>query len=406
MNKPMTSRAIITLFAISAQFANASPNFGTIATPQSGHTLEYPAAAYYGSDLHLFASDRNISAGTSELRWCRPPYSGTSLACTWSTIDGGTGNLKIFGEIKTYSWSGDGKLHVFYVNQFGSTQLLRHGWFDGTSWQFENLDGAGGANGRISALIGGGGTIGAAGFTSGGTNWLFVSYFDATNGNLRLGWRPSTSNTWSFQDQDGHDSLSGHLNGVMGGYSTLVATATHLHIFYSDSTNFDLRHSWWGGGSSWSFATRDGNGSFTNNSVVSAIGAVYLSGVLHIFYTDQVTADIIHAWDGSAWSFLAHDTPGTLAHNGSACADGTYLRLTYSLSSSGDLRLSSSAGGTAAWSKGTIDGQVNDSLSGTIDANVGLYSACAANSAYFWILYTYDVAGVKSLRFAYIGPPS
>ena len=46
----------------------------------------------------------------------------------------------------------NGMPHVFYLEDWCNGPL-RHGWWDGSRWHFETLDGAGGARGRVKAAV-------------------------------------------------------------------------------------------------------------------------------------------------------------------------------------------------------------------------------------------------------------
>jgi hypothetical protein len=173
------------------------------------------ANAVFDGDLFVFYRDAaagNLRVGRRTDHW------------VFATLDGAGGtNGRVNSDVgwdaaaATYG----GVLHVFYRDiTFGN---LRHGRFDGSTWRFETLDGAGGTNGRLNTTIGT--SIAVTRF--GGA--LHVFYVDGMHSNIR---RARLTTAWTFSTIDGAGGTGGRIAGDVG-YNT--ATAVYdgaLHVFY------------------------------------------------------------------------------------------------------------------------------------------------------------------------------
>jgi hypothetical protein len=168
-----------------------------------------------------------------------------------------------------------------YVFSYDSTAgNLRVGWRT-DDWRFRRLDGAGGINGRIAADVG---SDSAAAVFDGD---LHVVNTDDTNGNLRHGRFDGTS--WRFETLDGAGGGSGRVVGTVGSTPSTAIFGGMLHVFYVDRTNTNVRHAAFDG-SSWVFGTLDGAGG-AGGRIQGDVGyqtsAIVYGARLHAFYFFQ-----------------------------------------------------------------------------------------------------------------------
>jgi hypothetical protein len=157
---------------------------------------------------------------------------------------------------------------------------LRWGQRTGSAWSFATIDGAGGTDGRIDANVG----EDQAAVAYDGA--LHVFYYDRTHGDLRHGWYDGSS--WSFETLDGAGGGAGRLAANVGLRLTALNSAGTLHVFYVNSIG-DLRHARYDG-SSWSFETLDGaggGGGRIDANVGWNTAAAIFSNKLHVFYFRQ-----------------------------------------------------------------------------------------------------------------------
>ena len=379
--------------------------YATIDTPALDRTSEQPTIVMYQNAPHIFVSDRDLGTNRTRLEWCQPGFGTT---CTWTVIDGAADDLAIpaGSMIKPVVWSGgDQRLHLFYIHRGSSGWgVLRHAVHTTSGWFVENLDGAGGASGQIFANIGGV-QIGALDFAP----YLYVSYYDASNTNLRIA-RLSPKTGWTFSTIDGDGATLGRINGHVGINSTLVALGGYVHALYSDATTSDLRHARLGS-RGWAYETIDGNGSPTSlptsDYVISPIATVVSGGWLHIMYNHPAWGGITHAWtSGGAWGYAHHDgNAGALAvTSGGGCTEGDVMYFPYGIGSDSDLKVTSSVA-SSPWDYVVWDGHVNDGW-GRIAAPVGKYSACVAATSRLFIVYTHELGGGRqAIRYAVTDPP-
>ncbi|MFJ6901788.1 hypothetical protein [Streptomyces hokutonensis] len=241
-------------------------------------------------------------------------------------------------------------LQTFYND--ASNGYLRHAWSDSSGWHSEVLDGAGGANGRLTANLGGTPTVTVY------NNTLQVFYYDVTHHGLRHAWSDSTG--WHFESLDGSDStIAGHYSSDVGKTPNVVATPDgRLQVVYYDQTNGNLRHAY-SDATGWHFENLDGDpgslGHLDSNLGTDPTSAVF-NGRLHLFYRDIGNGNLRHAWDDptTGWHFETLDgdagsTAGLNADTGStptAVVYGSTLQLFYYDNTNGNLR--------HAWDDGTV----------------------------------------------------
>ena len=187
-------------------------------------------------------------------------------------------------------------------------QSLRLGWYDGLNWDFTPLDGDAGGSGRINADVGYWSAM-----VSTSTS-ISAFYTDATNQDLReAAW--SGTGDWVFTTRDGQagQGTPGDITGRIGAVVHQSAT----HVFYHDGSSGDLRHAWSTPG--WSYETLDGAGGLagrtTNTVGARGITAASNGTTLHVFYDDSTDRDLRHSWVvGGAWN--AETVDGNSTFNG------------------------------------------------------------------------------------------
>jgi hypothetical protein len=170
--------------------------------------------------------------------------------------------------------------HVFYSAFVSGRYRLRHGSLS-TPPTFERLDGAGGPNGRTTHSVGS--DVSAAVF--GGV--MHVFYRDDTGGDLRHGWFDGTA--WRFQTLDGASTVGGRVDSDVGQKSATTVFEGALEVLYLDAGNADVRRASYDG-TAWRFGTIDGDsteGGHTIHEVGFNIQAKKWGGSLHVLYYER-----------------------------------------------------------------------------------------------------------------------
>jgi hypothetical protein len=259
----------------------------------------HTAAVMYNGTPHVFYYD----ATNGDLRhgfW-------TGHAWRFENLDGAAGSLALrhvvadVGETPTVNTYGTSVQVYFHDVTNGD---LRHVWWDGAHWSSETLDGnVNDAAGRKNANVGTDATVTL--YNGGPQVW----YHDTTNGDLRHAWW--NGRQWSFETLDGDvDASSGRVSSDLGDGPSVVLFGGTPHVWYHDSSAGALRHAWWTG-ARWLYEDLDGFGGFFGE-VVADTGegatAMLLGGTPHVWYRDATHGYLRHAWwDGSEWVFEALD---------------------------------------------------------------------------------------------------
>jgi len=282
-------------------------------------------------------------------------------------------------------------LHSFYVDKTDGD--LRHAWDSGGGWQFEVLDGSGGASGRIAA---------DAGYRPTTVIYqgnLHVFYYDNTNHGLRQAWT-SNGTSWNLRTLDGSAStVSGHTSADVGfSSSAMVSSGGSLQLFYYDSTYGNLRHAWHNA-TDWHFENLDGDpgsvGGFNANLGKDPVSILYGTGI-QLFYYDASNGNLRHAWDnGGGWNFETMDgTSGTYGNvngdvglNPEAVSFSSTLQLFYYDATNGNLRHGWSDSG--GWHFENLEGDAG-SVSG-YNSNTGLTPSATVLGSGLQ-LFTYEAA--------------
>ena len=270
-----------------------------------------------GSQPHVFYYD--VTNGNLRHGWWNP----VAVAWSFEDFDGHTNtgyrlNADV-GRNPTALVIG-GQPHVFYYDATGGN--LRHAWWNtGTSsWSFENFDGYTNTDNHVDADAGRDVTVTIY------NSQPHLFYYDATNGNLRHSWWAGTA--WGFENFDGHTNTNNHVDGNAGQYPSPVVmgygTAASMHIYYYDTTNGNFRHNWWNG-STWTMVAADG-ATGTEGNLDSDLGqytrAMEMGSQLHAYYSDVSGGNLRHMWWNTPTSSSSAETfDGTTSSVGGLNAD-------------------------------------------------------------------------------------
>ncbi len=369
-------------------FENLDGDAGSIAG-NNANLGGTPAVVQFDDDLHGFYTD----ASSGYLRHAH----ATTTGWNFEVLDGAggaSGRLSgPLGSAPTTLVVG-GVLHVtYYDNSRGD---LRHAWSsDGTSWSFETLDGAGGTDGRYNANVGQSSTM-----VVGADGVLRVFYHDVTNGNLRHGWKDGSG--WHFQNLDGDAGSIAGLNASLGGDPAATVYGSNIQLFYRDATNGNLRHAWFNG-TTWYFENLDGDAGSVghlNADLGSNPTTVVFGSTLQVLYYDVTNGNLRHAWsDATGWHFenLDGDAGSISGYNASVGLTPTatvlngYLQLFYYDQTGGNLRHAWISSGTS-WYFETLDGS-GGSPSSRVNADVGWDPAAVTYDGHVQLLYYDNTSG-------------
>jgi len=353
----------------------------------------FNATVLYNGRPHVFYRDESIG------HLHHAYYTGIGWA--FETLDGAGGangrvNANLGGYNATVLY--DGRPHVFYYDYDNDT--LRHAYYTGSAWGFETLDGNSGPNGRIEAEVG---TDKAAVLYNGLPH---VFYRDETSDTLRHAYY--TGSAWGFETLEGNGGTNGRIEANVGEYIATVLYNGLPHVFYYDTTNDTLRHAYYNG-FFWAFETLDGNGG-TNGRVNANVGTynsvMLYNGRPHIFYRDEMNHTLRHAyWNGLFWSFETLDGNGgtngrvnaNLAWwNASVLYGGRPHVFYYDFT---NLELRHAYYNGFFWAFETLDG--NGGPNGRVNADVGQYNATVLYGGRPDVFYR-DISNTN-LRHAYFG---
>ncbi|MEO6469259.1 MAG: esterase-like activity of phytase family protein [Acidimicrobiia bacterium] len=251
-------------------FDTKSAGSGTIAVRQ------------YGTQLHLFyANDTDHRLRHAWWDGARWNYENLDTATTPSGLT----------SIDASKYGAT--LQVVYKT---SGNALRHTWWDGARWNAETLDGSGSTTaGHTNNSVGDYATLQSFG------SQLDILYRNATTNGLRHAWWNGTR--WSFEQLDGSGGvIPGHTGNSVGTYIAAMQYAGGLHVWYRDLTSGALRHAWYAGG--WHVEVLDGagatySGASNSNNTGRFTALVDYGGQIHLTYLDAGNSDrFAHTWYG------------------------------------------------------------------------------------------------------------
>ena len=174
-----------------------------------------------------------------------------------------------------------------------------------------------------------------------------ISYYDATNGDLKYAKWNGAASTWAIQSVDGA--------GDVGQYLSLqLDSAGNPHISYYDSTNGDLKYAKWNG-AAWAIQTVDSAGNVGYSTSLQLDSA----GNPHISYYDGTNGDLKYAtWNGatSTWAIQSVDSAGNVGFFSSLRIDSAgNPHISYNDGTNGDLKYAKWNGTTSTWAIQSVD---------------------------------------------------
>jgi subtilisin family serine protease len=198
----------------------------------------------------------------------------------------------------------NGAMHVWYYD--ATAHSLRHAVGDGSAWTFETLDGTGAASGsgQTSDNVG---QYNSVTLYNGGPH---IWYYDAAAHSLRHGFWNGTG--WSFETVDGA-GVTGRPNDDVGKFTSVTVYAGAPHVWYYDATAFSLHQAWLINGA-WYYETLDGGGSpsgggQTGDQVGQFSAVTLFNGTPHVWYYDASARSLRYGWWGlSQWEFETIDS--------------------------------------------------------------------------------------------------
>ena len=239
---------------------------------------------------------------------------------------------------------------------------------------------------------------------------IAVSYYDLSNTDLKLWWDDGRGGgTAGDGIANGTEVRTIDNGGLVGSYNSITTLNGQLAVSYYDATNLDLKL-WWDDGRGGGTAG-DGLANGTELRTIDSTGITgqytsitSLNGQLAIGYYDVTNANLMLWWDdgsggGTAGDGLANgteirtlDSTGVVGQFLSLASVGGRLAIAYYDSTNGDLKLwfdDGYGGGTAG------DGIANGTEARTIDSvgTVGQFAAVTGVSGRLAVAY-YDISNL------------
>lgn len=348
----------------------------------TGNVADASAALVFGGQPHVWYPDRTSGA----------------LRHAWMTRDGwrfenldGTGRLAtssadVSSPISALAY-GSGP-HVFHRDV--STGRLRHGWWTGLRWAFEDLDGPGVSGGGRSPNA-----IGSDVSTVLFNNEPHVFYTDSVAGDLRHCWWGGAVGRWFFETLDGAGGDGSRVDGRIGDDVATLTWGGRPHLFYPNETSGRLRHAWWTG-SRWGFENLEGRGMGTASGRLAAtagadVTAVVFGGTPHAFYRSEPSSGTVlrHAWwTGAVWAFETIAGPAATGPAGSGITAEVVGGLPHVWHHDGmGSRLRRTWWTGSRWTDESMDGSGVDGASGRRAAALGQHPTTVATPAGTHVFY-------------------
>jgi glucose uptake protein GlcU len=208
---------------------------------------------------------------------------------------------------------------------------------------------------------------------------LYISYYDATNGDLKFAKSTDGGATWPLGNFETIDSV-----GDVGWYTSIAVNGTNVYISYLDDTNGTLKFAKsTDGGYTWpagNIKTIDSVGFIEYNTITVDGANIYIS------YLDGTNYDLklAKSTDGGAtWpagNIKTVDSTGIVGQFSSVAINGTNVYISYYDNDNGNLKLAKSTDSGATWPAGNIK---------TIDSagDVGMCTSIAVDGVNVYISY-------------------
>lgn len=243
-----------------------------------------------------------------------------------------TGNV---GQYTSIDASGDYVFIAYY--DVGNNDLkFAYSYDGGYSWISKTVDSAGDVGQYCSLDC----------YYSGTTYYLYVSYYDATNGNLKLAKSTNYGANWTISTVDS--------TGDTGRFTSISGTSSNVYISYFDLTNTALRFAKsTNGGTSWSVRTN------VDSQVGGGTSITWASSDVVIAYRDNTNQALKFARSsdgGATWppaNIKTVDT-GNVGFDPSIGLDGNLLYVSYLDTANQDLKFAKSTDLGATWPAANI----------------------------------------------------
>jgi len=217
------------------------------------------------------------------------------------------------------------------------------------------------------------------------TSTIYISYYDATNNDLKFATSTNGGSTWATRTID--------TPGTVGQYTSLDVIDTNtIYISYYDATNGDLKFAKSiNSGSAWTVSTIDTTGVVGQYTSLDVID----TNTIYISYYDVTNGDLKFATStnsGSTWTTSTVEATGNVGQYTSIDAlDANTIFISYYDLTVGnqDLKFAKSTDGGNTWTTSIAD---------AID-NVGQYSSLHALTPNSTFISYYDVTN-NDLKFA------
>ncbi|MED5291045.1 MAG: Ig domain-containing protein, partial [Candidatus Thermoplasmatota archaeon] len=237
---------------------------------------------------------------------------------------------------------------------------------------------------------------------------LHISYYDATNTNLKYATCSSSCSSGSSWSKITIESSSGDV----GKYNSIAIDSNDaLHISYRDSTNDDLKYatcsSSCSSASSWTTSTIDSVGNVGSRTSI----AIDSNDAVHISYHDITNGDLKYATDQSgSWANTTVDSVGTVGKYTSIAIDSNdVVHISYYDATTKDLKYASNMQSSIQTGVGNVIkfidrvGEVGRYSSIAVDSNgdvhISYYDAtngdlkyAALQGVHPWNVYGYSIS--------------
>lgn len=359
-------------------------------------------ATKYGSgDGCSSYGNRNFASYYED--WFGSPFgepNETNTNWLFESLDGSSNSVSssdgAFGQ-NPKAISFNSSIQVFYYDVTNGN--LKRASESGSGWNFETLDGAGGANGRIDANVGK--TPTAVVYN----NVIHVFYYDTTNGNLRHATSDASGGNWTFETLDGSGGADARENSNLGINPTVTVLGSGLQLYYYSITHGNLRHAWYD--TTWHFENLDGDEGAVGHSSAD-LGddpeVKVFNNNLQLMYYDVSNGNLRHAWtDSNGWHFENLDgDPGSVGRGNSNLGRqpalqvlNNNLQLFYYDVSNGNLRHAWT--NSTGWHFENLDGDPGSVF--RHNSNLGMTPAVTVQNNVLYLLYYDQQNGV--LRHGY-----
>lgn len=262
-----------------------------------------------GSKIYTFyydSSNKNLRLTL----WNGSSWQTTVLDGTGATTPGATTD-DVGQGISAAVWNGS--IQVYYYDTTSGD--LRHAWTNSNGWHAETLDGS------KTSLGGSDKDVGKFSMVSIWHNGIQLYYYNVTDGSLMHAWWPG--NGWRFETLDGtSSSVSGQSDDV-GSEGAILNWGSGIQLYYHNSTTGNLEHTWWPGDGKWHFEILDGTttslGKHNANVGLNSIAVTQYGPEIQLYYDDSTNGNLIHTWwTGSTWHTETIDgTSGSIFGNDS-----------------------------------------------------------------------------------------